>query len=92
MKNLALIVLLTFSFPGWANNETNPQPSEDALMQAREAEVAALVAESKAIRQQLTGRSVAGMSSEDAKWAQEYERMMADDSGTDYLELALKEN
>jgi hypothetical protein len=45
---------------------------------------------SKNLRKLLTNdRSIAGMSRADEKWANEFERIMADNS-TNYLELALK--
>lgn len=45
---------------------------------------------SKELRSQLKNdRSIAGMSSKDEKWANEFDRIMADNQ-TDYLEQALK--
>jgi hypothetical protein len=48
------------------------------------------ITSSKNLRSQLTNdRSIAGMSSRDEKWANEFDRIMAD-TKTDYLEKSLK--
>ena len=49
-----------------------------------------IVEKSKALRKSIKlDRSIAGMSSQDIKWAAEFDRMMAD-TKTDYLKVALQ--
>ena len=50
----------------------------------------ASIAKSQAFRAQFQGRSVAGLSDQDKKWASEFETLMKDDSDKDWLAEALK--
>ena len=63
--------------------------SDEVKLKEQEERVQQLVADSAQIRKWLNGRSVAGMSAEDKYWADEFNRMMDDESEVDYLEESL---
>lgn len=64
--------------------------SEDVKLQEQEERIQQLVADSAQTRKWLNGRSVAGMTAEDKYWADEFDKLMDDESDRDYLEESLK--
>jgi len=90
VKNVSLIVILAlFSLSGHAAEYG--QSSKETELAADSSRVNSLIANSSEYRRSIkVGRSVAGQSAKDLKWAQEFEELMNSTKEVDYLELSLK--
>jgi DNA-binding HxlR family transcriptional regulator len=90
-KTLVALSLSAIMFTPNTLADTLGQIDQSSLISLQEERVHNLVANSADIRSSIeTGRSVAGVSENDQKWAQEYQNLMQDESEKDYLEMALK--
>lgn len=84
-----IIIALTFSSSIFASNFGTI--SEETQNQWQEQRVHELVGRSSDYRASINkGRSIAGQTQDELKWANEYESLMNSNDNTDYLELALK--
>lgn len=91
MKAITLLsLILTVSTFSPALAENFGQIDSEKLISLEEERVHNLVASSADIRKSIeTGRSVAGQSEQDEKWASEFEGLMKDNQEKDYLGMAL---
>jgi len=65
--------------------------TERAKNHLQEERVKHMVTQSQSARQEVeSGREVANFSSEDKAWADEYTKLMSDDSSTDYLKKSIE--
>jgi len=72
-------------------NDSFGSLNESTNMDITESRVHTIVANSNEYRQSIQGgRSVAGFSQEDTKWAEEFESLMKDEREKDYLGMSLK--
>ncbi len=89
MKLLITVLIFLSSFASQAANFG--QIENGSLISLHEERVHNLVASSSDIRKSIeTGRSVAGSSDADRKWASEFENLMNEEGEKDYLGLALE--
>lgn len=90
-KTIVALSLSAIVFTPTALADSLGQLESQSLISLHEERVHNLVANSADIRSSIeTGRSVAGVSEDDQKWAQEYQDLMQDNAEKDYLGMALK--
>ena len=90
MKAIVSIIFLMTLFSTGANDSFGSL-NESTNMDITESRVHTIVANSNEYRQSIQGgRSVAGFSQEDTKWAEEFESLMKDEREKDYLGMSLK--
>lgn len=90
-KTLAAISLTALFLTPSTLADSLGQLESDKLISLHEERVHNLVANSVDIRSSIeTGRSIAGVSEQDQKWAQEFNDLMSDESEKDYLGMALE--
>lgn len=91
MKAIIIITLAFTLFNPTAQAGDLGKLESNNLISLHEERVHNLVANSSDIRSSIeVGRSVAGVSEEDKKWAQEFTDLMNDESEKDYLGMAAK--
>lgn len=90
MKAIVTILFLMTIISTTANG-TFGSLDESTNMDITESRVQNIVANSNEYRQSIQGgRSVAGFSQEETRWAEEFESLMKDESEKDYLGMSLK--
>ena len=87
---LSLFILLGFSTLAYDYENFGKLPADVYEKQNAE-NIETLVSESRALRKEVsTFRNIASFTAEDEYWANEYDKLMADTTEKDYLEMASK--
>ena len=90
MKKILLLLLISFQTFSYDYENFGKLPDE-IIQKLEDESIENLVADSRSLRKEaVTFRNIASFTAEDEYWANEYEKLMKDNSEKDYLTMAEK--